>query len=96
MPLNNFDTIRSYGSAGDELENLPTYSREFVQNISKPITSNHNPQSSNSLGMTKLSPGMQGYPGSPDLDSLHKSWKGALANNLKEAYYDSGKIQNGL
>ena len=46
MPLNNFDTIRSYGSAGDELENLPQYSREFVQNISKPnsLYHHHTPQ----------------------------------------------------
>lgn len=112
MPLNNFDTIRSYGSAGDELENLPQYSREFVQNISKPNSLNHHhhhhhlhtPQI-NPLGTPRGSTlgSMVGSTlGSPvstlaaDTDSLHKPWKDALAHNLKDTYYENAKIQNGL
>lgn len=38
--LNNFDTVRSYGSAADDLENIPRYSQDFMQSISKPLTSN--------------------------------------------------------
>nr|XP_042897100.1 fat-like cadherin-related tumor suppressor homolog isoform X1 [Parasteatoda tepidariorum] len=34
--LNNFDTVRSYGSAADDLENFPRQSNDYVQNISKP------------------------------------------------------------
>lgn len=34
--LNNFDTVRSYGSAADDLENFPRQGNEYVQNISKP------------------------------------------------------------
>ncbi|KAG8186896.1 hypothetical protein JTE90_023783 [Oedothorax gibbosus] len=35
--LNNFDTVRSYGSAADDLENFPRQSpADYVQNISKP------------------------------------------------------------
>lgn len=109
MPLNNFDTIRSYGSAGDELENLPQYSREFVQNISKPNSLyHHTPQInplgtlrgstlgstvSSTLGSALCSPGTA-TPA--DTDSLHKPWKDALAHNLKDTYYENNKIQNGL
>lgn len=112
MPLNNFDTIRSYGSAGDELENLPQYSREFVQNISKPNSlyhhHHHTPQI-NPLGTPRSSTmgSMVGStlsstlcsPGTAntvDNDSLHKPWKDALAHNLKDTYYENNKIQNGL
>ncbi|CAL4132597.1 unnamed protein product, partial [Meganyctiphanes norvegica] len=35
IPLNNYDTIRSYGSAADELENITSYSRDFAASISK-------------------------------------------------------------
>lgn len=109
MPLNNFDTIRSYGSAGDELENLPQYSRDFVQNISKPNSLHHhhhlhtpqiNPLGTprgSTLGSTMGS--TLGSPGSTlaaDTDSLHKPWKDALAHNLKDTYYENNKIQNGL
>ncbi|KAG1673729.1 Fat-like cadherin-related tumor suppressor [Nymphon striatum] len=38
--LNNFDTVRSYGSAADDLENIPRYSQDFMQSIIKPLTSN--------------------------------------------------------
>lgn len=111
MPLNNFDTIRSYGSAGDELENLPQYSREFVQNISKPnsLYHHHTPQI-NPLGTPRGSTvgsmvgstlsSTLGSPGTTnvaaDTDSLHKPWKDALAHNLKDTYYENNKIQNGL
>ncbi|GFQ74088.1 fat-like cadherin-related tumor suppressor homolog [Trichonephila clavata] len=37
--LNNFDTVRSYGSAADDLENFPRQSNDYVQNISKPAMS---------------------------------------------------------
>ncbi|MPC99697.1 hypothetical protein E2C01_095125 [Portunus trituberculatus] len=110
MPLNNFDTIRSYGSAGDELENLPQYSRDFVQNISKPgsLYHHHTPQI-NPLGTLRgstLGSTVSSTRGSPlcspgtatpvDTDSLHKPWKDALAHNLKDTYYENNKIQNGL
>ena len=84
IPLNNFDTIRSYGSAGDELENLPHFSRDFVQNISKPFPLTHPPPPS----------ALRAAAPSPDPD-LHKPWMDALANNLKDAYYEHNKIQNG-
>lgn len=107
MPLNNFDTIRSYGSAGDELENLPQYPREFVQNISKPNSLYHQTPQINplgtprgstlgstvgsTLGSTLCSPGIAT---AADTDSLHKPWKDALAHNLKDTYYENNKIQN--
>ncbi|XP_076316217.1 fat-like cadherin-related tumor suppressor homolog isoform X4 [Tachypleus tridentatus] len=37
--MNNFDTVRSYGSAADDLESIPRYSNELLQNINKPIVS---------------------------------------------------------
>ncbi|XP_076056118.1 FAT atypical cadherin kugelei isoform X2 [Oratosquilla oratoria] len=96
MPLNNFDTIRSYGSAGDELENLPQHSKDFVQNIAKPSSYNNHhyaPVGTNPLGTPRGS--LLGSPGSAgDADSLHKPWKDALGHNLKDAYYESNKIQN--
>ncbi|XP_063848744.1 fat-like cadherin-related tumor suppressor homolog isoform X3 [Scylla paramamosain] len=108
MPLNNFDTIRSYGSAGDELENLPQYSRDFVQNISKPgsLYHHHTPQINplgtlrgSTLGSTVSSTRGSALcsPGTAtpvDTDSLHKPWKDALAHNLKDTYYENNKIQN--
>ncbi|KAG7169023.1 fat-like cadherin-related tumor suppressor-like, partial [Homarus americanus] len=108
MPLNNFDTIRSYGSAGDELENLPQYPREFVQNISKSnsLYHHHTPQI-NPLGTPRgstlgsmVGSGLGSTMCSPgtttaaDTDSLHKPWKDALAHNLKDTYYENNKIQN--
>nr|XP_053631087.1 fat-like cadherin-related tumor suppressor homolog isoform X2 [Cherax quadricarinatus] len=108
MPLNNFDTIRSYGSAGDELENLPQYPREFVQNISKSnsLYHHHTPQI-NPLGTPRgstlgslVGSGLGSAICSPgtatpaDTDSLHKPWKDALAHNLKDTYYENNKIQN--
>ncbi|XP_064094852.1 fat-like cadherin-related tumor suppressor homolog isoform X3 [Macrobrachium nipponense] len=103
MPLNNFDTIRSYGSAGDELENLPQYSRDFVQNISKPNSLLHHTPQINPLGTPRGST-MGSTRGSTlcspsstnaaDSDSLHKPWKDALAHNLKDTYYENNKIQN--
>ena len=110
MPLNNFDTIRSYGSAGDELENLPQYSRDFVQNISKPgsLYHHHTPQINplgtlrgSTMGSTVSSTRGSTLcsPGTAtpvDTDSLHKPWKDALAHNLKDTYYENNKIQNGL
>ncbi|CAL4062739.1 unnamed protein product, partial [Meganyctiphanes norvegica] len=105
MPLNNFDTIRSYGSAGDELENLPQYSREFMQNISKGSNTlnsagyaAHPQHSTNVLPGTSRSATLSTSASTSnmvvDADSLHKPWKDALANNLKDTYYDRGKIQN--
>lgn len=35
-PLNNLDTVRSYGSAGDELENVPP---DYVKNLNRSSTS---------------------------------------------------------
>lgn len=102
MPLNNFDTIRSYGSAGDELENLPQYSRNFVQNITKANTlhnQNRTPSMNNpSLGMFRSNSGLMPHSAycPPEDESLHKPWKDALGLSLKEAYYEAGKIQNGL
>ncbi|RXG73128.1 Fat-like cadherin-related tumor suppressor-like protein [Armadillidium vulgare] len=101
-PLNNFDTIRSYGSAGDELENLPQYSRDFVHNITKVNSlhnQNRNPSVSNSsTGISRASSGSGFMPQvsfrSPESDSLHKPWKEALGLSLKDAYYEAGKIPN--
>ena len=105
MPLNNFDTIRSYGSAGDELENLPQFSRDFVQNISKPNSLLHHTPQINPLGTPRGST-LGSTRGSTlcspastiaaEADSLHKPWKDALAHNLKDTYYANSKIQNGL
>ncbi|CAL4064237.1 unnamed protein product, partial [Meganyctiphanes norvegica] len=103
MPLNNFDTIRSYGSAGDELENLPHYSREFMNSISKGNSLQHqykhcNSHASNPIGSdhrsATLGSSSHASNATPDKDTLHKAWKGALSNNLKDTYYDRAKIQN--
>lgn len=36
-PFNYMDTVRSYGSAADELETLPRLPNDFIQNIQKPV-----------------------------------------------------------
>lgn len=35
--FNYFDTVRSYGSAADELETLPRLNNDYIQNIQKPV-----------------------------------------------------------
>lgn len=78
--LNNYETVCSYGSAGDDLENINRYSNEFLQVINKP---------------TSIPPSLPPPPPSnspSDSDSLHKPW--CMENNLKDNYCET-KIQNG-
>ncbi|GAB6033159.1 hypothetical protein CHUAL_012768 [Chamberlinius hualienensis] len=79
--LNNYETVRSYGSAGDDLENINRFSNEFIQTINKP---------------TSVPPNLPPPPPSnspSDSESLHKPW--SLDNNLKDNYCET-KIQNDL
>ncbi|XP_066149601.1 fat-like cadherin-related tumor suppressor homolog isoform X2 [Euwallacea fornicatus] len=41
LMLNNLDTLRSYGSAGDELEIAPDYGKNLNRNTQQGCTSNH-------------------------------------------------------
>uniref|UniRef100_T1J1P1 Uncharacterized protein n=1 Tax=Strigamia maritima TaxID=126957 RepID=T1J1P1_STRMM len=71
--LNNFDTVRSYGSAADDLENIPKYNTDFLQNITK----------NNTAALPTSLPNQ-----TPESESLHKpAWD--LDHNLKESYPDN-------
>lgn len=41
MMFNNLDTLRSYGSAGDELENAPDYGKNLNRSTPQGCISNH-------------------------------------------------------
>ena len=81
--LNNFDTVRNYGSAADELENIHNipYALEYLQTFSPP-------RSIASIPPT-LPPPPPSNPAS-DTDSIQKEpWEFACQNILQN--YVSGK-----
>ena len=64
-PFNYMDTVRSYGSAADELETLPRLPNDFIQNIQKPIAtvapsmiSNRDMNLKDNYFLRKKSPGL--------------------------------------
>ncbi|XP_034945358.1 fat-like cadherin-related tumor suppressor homolog isoform X2 [Chelonus insularis] len=84
VALNNLDTLRSYGSAGDELENFPP---DYLRNLNRstpvpnPTLSLANPVCGNTTGS--------------DTDSLHKStWQEQM--HLASFISDNAKIKNDL
>ncbi|XP_022240676.1 fat-like cadherin-related tumor suppressor homolog isoform X3 [Limulus polyphemus] len=82
--MNNFDTVRSYGSAADDLESIPRYSHEYLQNISKPVVS--------------VAPTLPPPPPSnsaSDSDSIVKEGWEHEKEKAKEIIYEN-KIQNDL
>lgn len=111
IPLNNLDTIRSYGSAADELETYPMLAMPTFGTLGQ-----HNPDyhpnlnrngivvvgSSNNGGLT-LSSRTAGSPllmadhdALSDSDSLHKPCWSDVESNLKGSYYEAAKIHNGM
>lgn len=83
MALNNLDTLRSYGSAGDELENFPP---DYLRNLNRstpvppPSLTLANPVGGNATGS--------------DTDSLHKpTWQEQM--QLASFITDTTKIKNG-
>lgn len=82
--LNNLDTLRSYGSAGDELENVPP---DYLRNLNRspPIVP---PAPSSLPPLTSAT---------SDSDSIHKpSWADNTTDlNHMGTYSDSSKIKNG-
>ncbi|XP_015586979.1 fat-like cadherin-related tumor suppressor homolog isoform X2 [Cephus cinctus] len=84
VALNNLDTLRSYGSAGDELENFPP---DYLRNLNRstpvppPALTLANPVGGNATGS--------------DTDSLHKpTWQEQM--QLASFITDSTKIKNDL
>ncbi|XP_029031863.2 fat-like cadherin-related tumor suppressor homolog isoform X7 [Osmia bicornis bicornis] len=82
VALNNLDTLRSYGSAGDELENFPP---DYLRNLNRttpvppPSLTLANPVGGNATGS--------------DTDSLHKpSWQEQM--QLASFITDTTKIKN--
>ncbi|XP_048512093.1 fat-like cadherin-related tumor suppressor homolog isoform X4 [Athalia rosae] len=82
LALNNLDTLRSYGSAGDELENFPPdYLRNLNRSTPLPPPTLTNPVGGNATGS--------------DTDSLHKStWQEQM--HLASFITDTTKIKNDL
>ncbi|XP_068085238.1 fat-like cadherin-related tumor suppressor homolog [Anabrus simplex] len=77
---NNLDTLRSYGSAGDELENVPP---DYLRNLNRstpvpPVSSHNNPASLDSASIHK------------------PSWAEAVEQIQMGTYSDSNKIKNDL
>lgn len=83
VALNNLDTLRSYGSAGDELENFPPdYLRNLNRTTPVPPTS-----------LTLANP-VGGNATGSDTDSLHKPiWQEQM--HLASFITDTAKIKNG-
>ncbi|XP_044594516.1 fat-like cadherin-related tumor suppressor homolog isoform X4 [Cotesia glomerata] len=84
VALNNLDTLRSYGSAGDELENFPP---DYLRNLNRstpvpnPTLALANPVGGNTTGS--------------DADSLHKpTWQEQMY--LASFISDTAKIKNDL
>ncbi|XP_053598514.1 fat-like cadherin-related tumor suppressor homolog isoform X2 [Microplitis demolitor] len=84
VALNNLDTLRSYGSAGDELENFPP---DYLRNLNRstpvpnPTLALANPVGGNTAGS--------------DADSLHKpTWQEQMY--LASFISDTAKIKNDL
>lgn len=81
IALNNLDTLRSYGSAGDELENFPP---DYLRNLNR---STPVPPTSSALS--------KAIGAGSDADSLHKpSWQEQM--QLASFITDTAKIKNGM
>lgn len=81
VALNNLDTLRSYGSAGDELENFPP---DYLRNLNRAT-----PVPNTTLAHTNT-----GNTTSSDTDSLHKPiWQEQI--HLASFINDTTKIKNG-
>lgn len=84
VALNNLDTLRSYGSAGDELEIIPP---DYLRNLNR-----RTPVPPPSLGHSIPVGGNNA--GGSDNDSLHKpSWQEQM--QLASFISDAAKIKNG-
>ena len=108
IPLNNLDTIRSYGSAADELETYPMLGLPSFASATVSSSGHNNPDYHPNLNRSTGhagSPLTTGLPSPPlllpshdalsDTDSLHKPCWSDLETNLKGSYYESAKIHNG-
>ena len=76
--FNYVDTVRSYGSAADELESLPRISSDYIQNIQKPMAAVA-PSICNPIPETSEPPEVCGAAG------------GAPDRNLMESYFYPNK-----
>ncbi|XP_044007072.1 fat-like cadherin-related tumor suppressor homolog isoform X2 [Aphidius gifuensis] len=84
VALNNLDTLRSYGSAGDELENFPP---DYLRNLNRTT-----PVPNTTLAHTNT---VCGNTTSSDTDSLHKpNWQEQI--HLASFINDTTKIKNDL
>lgn len=83
VALNNLDTLRSYGSAGDELENFPP---DYLRNLNRST-----PVPNPTLALTNTAVGNATLS---DTDSLHKPiWQEQM--HLVSFNSDTAKIKNG-
>lgn len=83
MALNNLDTLRSYGSAGDELENFPP---DYLRNLNRSTVL----QASSGTPL----PSVNASNALTDLPSLDKpSWQEQM--QLASFITDATKIKNG-
>ncbi|XP_037094681.1 fat-like cadherin-related tumor suppressor homolog [Pollicipes pollicipes] len=80
--LNNLDTIRSYGSAADDLDGPPHSACQYLQNFNKPTASVAPSMAATASDMSAT-------------NTLEKSYRD-MDKNIKPSYYDMHKIQNDL
>lgn len=109
IPLNNLDTIRSYGSAADELETYPmlgiaSFNSSAVGSLAGHNNPDYLPNLNRSGGVNSPTSGstlpsspllMPNHDGLSDTDSLRKPCWSDVEPNLKGTYYESSKIHNG-
>jgi hypothetical protein len=85
--LNNLDTLRSYGSAGDELEHVPP---DYLRNLNR--------ERNNTIvsAVPSLPPVPPSNPAS-DTDSIHKHWIDSELHlpSAGNTYNEGNKIKNG-
>ncbi|XP_045031201.1 fat-like cadherin-related tumor suppressor homolog isoform X3 [Daphnia magna] len=111
LPLNNLDTIRSYGSAADELETypmlgMPTYNGNGMGSIGGHNNPDYHPNLNRPSGVGMASNGgtvlasppllLPAHDALSDSDSVHKPRWSDLESNLKGSYYEAAKIHNDL
>lgn len=106
IPLNNLDTIRSYGSAADELETYPMLpyngngvgsmgghnNPDYHPNLNRPAGHNAN---NGGPGLSSPPLMLPNHDALSDTDSVHKPRWSDLESNLKGSYYEAAKIHNG-
>lgn len=111
LPLNNLDTIRSYGSAADELETypmlgMPTYNGNGMGSLGGHNNPDYHPNLNRPSGVGMASNGgtvlasppllLPAHDALSDSDSVHKPRWSDLESNLKGSYYEAAKIHNDL